>query len=164
MKGKYTTANGRLSFEFEGATDRAIFAQLAEIQEVFEEAACGCCRSTSLRYEVREFDAYKYYKLLCTACGATLDFGQHKVGESLFPKRRDKDGNDLPNDGWYVYRAAGPDSATAGASPFDVHRKSIETARTIGELQLAWGRVPPDLAKVLAVEKDRRKEELSRQR
>jgi hypothetical protein len=45
------------------------------------------------------------YKLFCLACGATLDFGQHKdATQGLFAKRKDKDtGKRLPNRGWYVY-------------------------------------------------------------
>jgi hypothetical protein len=105
MRVKYQTANGRLTFEFESENDKKLFATLAHIQEIFEEAACGCCKSNRIIYDVREFDGNSYYKLLCEACGATLDFGQHKTGDSLFPKRFDKDAKaELPNGGWYRYK------------------------------------------------------------
>ena len=37
-------------------------------------------------------------------CGAVLGFGQHKKGGTLFPKRKDADGNWLENRGWYKYK------------------------------------------------------------
>lgn len=117
MKVKYVTGNGRLTFEFEAESDRKLFEHLAHIQEVFEEPQCGCCKSQRIRHEVREFDGNSYYKLYCDDCGATLDFGQHKQGGSLFPKRHDKDRHDLPNRGWYVYGEATTQKPVPQAAP-----------------------------------------------
>ena len=104
MKAIYKTKNDRLTFEFEGHTHKEIVTILEGIQEVFDESECGCCKSTKIRFDVREFDGNKYYKLLCEACGATLDFGQHKTGDSLFAKRFVKDTREpMPNRGWYKY-------------------------------------------------------------
>lgn len=105
MKVTYTTPNGRLSFEVECATGKAAFEVVAAIQELFEEEACGCCKSAHIRCDVREISNNKYFKLLCNSCGATLDFGQNKDGKGLFVKRYDKDTKDrLPNNGWYIYQ------------------------------------------------------------
>lgn len=106
MKVKYVTANARLTFEFESENDKTLVNHLAHIQENFEESTCGCCKSDKIRFDVREFDGNTYYKLLCDACGATLDYGQHKNGNTLFVKRFVKDTRDpLPNRGWYRYKA-----------------------------------------------------------
>lgn len=106
MKVTYASASGRLKFEFESENDKKLFSTLAHIQEVFEETSCGCCKSERIRNDVREFDGNFYYKLLCDDCGATMDFGQHKTGDSLFPKRHDKETKELlPNRGWYHYKA-----------------------------------------------------------
>lgn len=104
MKVQYKTGNGRLTFEFESESDKTLVTSLAHIQEIFEEPECGCCKSKLIRYDVREFDGNRYYKLLCEACGATLDFGQNKQGDTLFVKRFEKETrNPLPNKGWYKY-------------------------------------------------------------
>ena len=104
MKVRYQTANARLTFEFESENDKTLVTNLAHIQELFEETCCGCCKSDRIRFDVREFDDFVYYKLLCDACGATLDFGQNKTGNTLFVKRFEKDSREpLPHRGWYQY-------------------------------------------------------------
>lgn len=103
MKVTYTTANGRIQIEAEAASAKAAFEVVAGVQEVFEEPCCGLCKSTSIRFDVREFDKNKYYKLVCLACGGQFDFGQHKEGGGLFPKRRGEGKELLPNGGWYIY-------------------------------------------------------------
>ena len=104
MKVTYTTPTGRLTFEMELASGKQAFEVVAAIQELFEEADCGCCQSKNIRCDVREYDQNKYYKLCCNDCAAQLDFGQKKDGKTLFVKRRDKEGQDLPNRGWYIYQ------------------------------------------------------------
>ncbi len=105
MKFKYITGNGRIEFELEAATPKAAFEAIAAAQEVFEEADCGCCGSPAIRFEVREFDSNKYFKLVCGACHAQLDFGQNKDTVNIFPKRFDKDTKKpLPHRGWYVWQ------------------------------------------------------------
>jgi hypothetical protein len=104
MRVTYTTPNGRLRFELEVSTGEQAFEVVAGIAELFEEPGCGLCDSKRIRHEVREFDGNHYYKLLCTDCGATVDFGQHKDGKGLFLKRRNKDNQPHPNRGWYRYR------------------------------------------------------------
>jgi hypothetical protein len=102
---KYTTADGRMTFEFDATSPKDVFAQLAEIQDVFEERSCGSCCSERIRFDVREFDGNSYYKMVCRDCAAQLDYGQHKTGDGLFPKRHQKDTRDpLPNGGWYHWQ------------------------------------------------------------
>src|ERR1022692_1171417 len=118
MKVSYVTANARLTFEFESENDKTLVTQLAHIQEVFEEETCGCCKSERIRFDVREFDGNFYYKLLCDDCGATLDFGQHKTGDTLFVKRFEKDTREaLPNRGWYQYGKSPEPTPTKPATP-----------------------------------------------
>lgn len=104
MKVSYTTANGRLTFEIEVTTGKQAFEVVAAVQELFEEPACGLCKSALIRCDVREFDNNKYFKLVCNACGGQIDLGQHKDGKGLFVKRLDKDTKKpLPNRGWYIW-------------------------------------------------------------
>jgi hypothetical protein len=120
MKCKYTSANGRLSFEVEADTQKAIFQKVADLQEVFEaDEACGCCGSDHIRFRVRQSESRAtgakcdYYELHCHACGARLSFGQHQSGGTLFVKRKDGDGKPLPNRGWYIWQP-GDDEASQG--------------------------------------------------
>lgn len=107
MLVRYTAPNGRLTFEVEVTTAKQAFAVVAAVQELFEEKECGCCQSEHIHCEVRTHDTNEYYKLVCTACGATLDFGQKKDGKGLFVKRKDKDLAALPNRGWYIWQPSG---------------------------------------------------------
>lgn len=108
MKARYTSPDTRLTVDFEAAGVKEIFESLAGLQEVFEEPACGCCKSTRIRCDVRTPQTFKYFQLICGDCGARLDFGQSKDMLRLFAKRTDKHGEPIPNRGWYVY--TGPDS------------------------------------------------------
>jgi hypothetical protein len=49
---------------------------------------------------VRENDGNEYYELRCTDCGAKMAFGANKKGGGLFPRRKDTEGNWLPDNGW----------------------------------------------------------------
>lgn len=100
MEAQYKTRDGRLVIKVEAEHQKGLFKELAAAQEVFEsEAECGCCRSKELRFRVRVVDENEFYELACN-CGARFEFGQHKKGGSLFPKRRAEDGTALPNRGW----------------------------------------------------------------
>lgn len=95
--------NDKLTFELEGEGQKEIFKELATIQEIFSEEKCGLCSSENIRFVVRNVDGNDYYELRCIDCGAVLAFGQHKKGGTLFPKRKDDDGNYMPNKGWHKF-------------------------------------------------------------
>ena len=96
-------ANDKLQSELEASGQKEIFKELALIQEIFSEPKCGMCGSTNLKFVVRNVDGNDYYELRCADCGAILAFGQHKKGGTLFPKRKDDNGNYLPNNGWHKW-------------------------------------------------------------
>lgn len=100
MKLTYTTANKRITAEFDADTQRELFTQISKFQEVFEETKCGKCGSENLKFVVRTVDDNEYFELRCLDCGAKLSFGSMKKGGGLFPKRKDADGNWLPDGGW----------------------------------------------------------------
>ncbi len=101
MKVQYKTRDGRCLFEVQAETPKELFKGIAQIQDIFEaDTACGCCASTNLRYSVRTVDDNDYYDLQCSDCTASLSFGQHKKGGSLFPRRKEQGGAILPNRGW----------------------------------------------------------------
>lgn len=104
MEAQYKTKDGRLFIKIDAETPKELFKRIASVQEVFEaEAACGCCQSKEIRFQVRTVDKNDYYELKCS-CGARFQFGQNKEGGSLFPKRRDEAVAALPNNGWAKYQ------------------------------------------------------------
>lgn len=74
--------------------------ELGPYEEVFSHSTCGACGSTNVVNQVREVDRFTYYERSCTDCRARLQFGQHQTGHTLFPKKKDSEGNWLPNNGW----------------------------------------------------------------
>jgi translation initiation factor 2 beta subunit (eIF-2beta)/eIF-5 len=95
--------NDKLTVELDGSGQKEIFKELSLVQEIFSEGNCGLCDSTNLRFVVRNVDGNDYYELRCSDCGAILSFGQHKKGGTLFPRRKDDNGNYLPNKGWHKW-------------------------------------------------------------
>jgi len=100
MKIKYTNGNARIVAEMEGETQIDLFEQISSFQEIFDETCCGKCESERLRFVSRNVDDNLYYELRCLDCGAKLAFGTMKSGGKLFPRRKDKEGNWLPDRGW----------------------------------------------------------------
>ena len=96
---------GNLVIELDGEKQRDLFRAIASAQEVFGERACGKCGSQDLRFRVRRNrDEQEFFELLCLRCWAVLEFGCHKSGGTLFPRRRkgDEGGRQetLPDHGW----------------------------------------------------------------
>ena len=105
MKVTYTIGDGRLAIEAEGDTQKAVFTELARLQEVFDNVTCGKCKGTDIRFTVRTVDDNDFFEIHCTnpKCRARFALGQHKKGDSLFPQRKGKDGEWLPDNGWMRY-------------------------------------------------------------
>lgn len=102
MKAKYKV-NDKIEFELEAGGQKELFKELAVIQEIFGENVCGVCNQQDIKYVVRNVDDNDYFELRCNKCGATLSFGQHKKGGTLFPKRKNEDGGYMDNRGWYKW-------------------------------------------------------------
>jgi hypothetical protein len=127
MKAHYKTSNGRMTFEVEGESPKALFKKIALVQEIFEsDTECGCCKSVHIRLRSRQVDDFEFFELSCTECFARMQFGQNKKGGGLFPKRKDEDGNWLPNHGWSKYVKPGtekinqePEDARANRADLD---------------------------------------------
>lgn len=107
MKAHVRLQGGRLVIEVEGATQKALFEQIAKAQEVFEaDQKCGICDSEMppiLR--VRHRKSFTFYEMKCVQCRAVLEFGQIKPGAAgaegdLWPKRVDDQGRPLDFRGW----------------------------------------------------------------
>ncbi len=109
--------NDKLTLKVDGTTQKELFEKVAEVEkwsEVFGIEKCGVCGCKNIKLQTREAadkkkqtKMYTFYELVCQGytkdkerCYAKLQFGQHSEGGTLFPKRKDDDGNYLPNGGW----------------------------------------------------------------
>jgi hypothetical protein len=98
------SGDGRFEVEVDGKDTKDCFAQIASSTEVFGNSVCGACDSTRTIPIVREHDGNHYHEMKCMDCGASLAFGQKKQDQSLFPKRKGKDGSYLENGGWLRWK------------------------------------------------------------
>lgn len=99
--------NPTLTFELEASDQKDLVEKLAQIQEVVAHE-CGKCGCKEITYQVRVVDDNKYYEAKCTKCYATLSFGAHKKGGTLFPKRYTEEEGEkvfLPSNGWTKWDA-----------------------------------------------------------
>lgn len=102
---KLKIKNGNLELEAEGTNHKEVFRELAAgWEEVFAPEPCGLCKKTIIRLRVRNVEKnkkkYEYFEKVCLSCGARLSYGQHQEGGTLFPKRKDADGNIMEGRGW----------------------------------------------------------------
>jgi MinD superfamily P-loop ATPase len=99
--------NDKLIIKFDGANQKEVFQNLAQLGEVFSISECGACGSKDIRHAVRTVPSGKqvftYYELHCQKCRARLSFGQSTDTVTLFPKRKDDEGKYLDNGGWTKY-------------------------------------------------------------
>lgn len=98
MKAKFKTE--RMEIEVEGKDIKAIFDEMAQSQEVLLNTTCGSCDSTNVIMSMRTVQGNTYRCFACKDCGCELNLGQRKIDGALYPRRKDKDGNWLPNGGW----------------------------------------------------------------
>ena len=88
MEAQYKCRNGRLLIKVEAGDQKTLFKRIAEAEQIFDAATeCGLCKATNLSYLARTVkDGSEYYELICRSCHATMSFGQHRNGNTLFPK------------------------------------------------------------------------------
>lgn len=88
MELTYRSRDGSMIFKLAGVSQKDLFREVAQVQDVFEaDTSCGLCSCEVLRFAVRTVDANTFYSLKCMACSAELQFGQHKNGQTLYAKR-----------------------------------------------------------------------------
>ena len=104
---KVTYKSGKYNVEVEGGI-KEIFEQLATFDSVFGNAKNKANGSENIGYRVREVDGNKYYEMYDRDTYHTLKFGQTKKDGSLFPRRKDADGNWLDDGGWTKYNPDAP--------------------------------------------------------
>jgi len=96
--------NDQITITEEADTQADAFKVVSAIHEVFGVSECGACKST-VYPRVRVVEGNSFHEMVCTntKCRAVLAYGQAKKGGGLFPKRKDKDGAWLTNNGFVKY-------------------------------------------------------------
>ena len=108
MKANYKVSD-KLIFTVEGETQKDIFRQLSEIDEVFSNQTCPLSKggdpSDNVRFSVRKVEDNEFFEMRCLDPPfARKSFGQHKGSKgTLFPRNKDKEGNWIDHNGWYVW-------------------------------------------------------------
>lgn len=94
---------GNLVFELDATDEKQLFTKLGHLQEIFDQT-CGKCGSQDIQWVTRVVESgkksYTYFEARCKSCRAKLSFGVRQEGGELFPKRKDDEGNYLPDSGW----------------------------------------------------------------
>ena len=105
MKVTYNT--GKVTIEAEGSTTD-IFEQLAAFDSVFGNCVNKANGSENIGFRHREVDGNHYYEMYDKDTFHVLKFGKTKKDGSLFPRRKDADGNWLDDGGWAKYDPNAP--------------------------------------------------------
>ena len=87
----------KCQLEAEVETVKDMFRVIGDFSTVLSETNCGSCNSERIVMGHRIAKGYDFYELECADCHCRLSFGQHKEGETLFPKR------DKGKNGWHRY-------------------------------------------------------------
>ena len=99
---KVTYKTGKFTIEAEGSTTE-VFEQLASFDSVFGNCVNKANGSENIGFRHREVDGNHYYELYDKETFHVLKFGKTKKDGSLFPRRKDADGNWLPAGAWAKY-------------------------------------------------------------
>ena len=109
---KVTYKTGKFTVEAEGSTTE-IFEQLAAFDSVFGNCVNKANGSENIGFRHREVDGNHYYEMYDKDEFHVLKFGKTKKDGSLFPRRKDADGNLLDNGGWNKYDPNAPQVKSA---------------------------------------------------
>lgn len=117
----------RTQIEFEASNPKEAMEAMSAFSEIFSESACGKCKSDKIYHSVSTHGDYTYYKLRCSACNATFDFGQNKDMTSLFAKRAPREQGDAGVRGWYNWQSGDDHQQQSASQP--VQRQPVPSGR-----------------------------------
>ena len=109
---KVTYKAGKFTVEAEGSSTE-VFEQLAAFDSVFGNCVNKANGSENIGFRHREVDGNHYYELYDKDTFHVLKFGKTKKDGSLFPRRKDADGNWIDNGGWTKYDPNAPEVKSA---------------------------------------------------
>ena len=112
---KVTYKIGKFTVEAEGNTTE-IFKQLASFDSVFGNCVNKVNDSENIGFRHRVVDENDYFEMYDKDTFHVLKFGRTKKDQSLFPRRKDADGNWMPDGGWSKYDPNAP-AVKSNATP-----------------------------------------------
>ena len=112
---KVTYKTGKFTVEAEGTTTE-VFEQLAAFDSVFGNCVNKANNSENIGFRHREVDGNHYYEMYDKETFHVLKFGKTKKDGSLFPRRKDADGNWLSDGGWVKFDPNAP-AVKSNATP-----------------------------------------------
>jgi hypothetical protein len=100
---KLSTTIGNYTVEVEGASSEELFDNMAEMSELLSCGShCGKSGATDTIMRKRTSGDYVFYEWYCVSSGAALALGRTKAG-GFFPKKKSKEGDYLPDNGWQTW-------------------------------------------------------------
>lgn len=100
---KLTTTIGNYTVEVTGENAEELFSNMAEMAELLSCGVhCGKTAATDTIPVKRVNGDYTFYEWRCVSSGASLALGRRKDG-GFFPKRKSKEGDYLPDNGWQTW-------------------------------------------------------------
>jgi len=111
MKARLELYHG-LSFEFESNKLQDILKEISNIETSIGWELCGKCKSNNTFPNYRQVGSDDFYEIKCRDCGAVLQLGTHKEGQTLYKKKMKTDAKGkavktddgkaeyLPDGGW----------------------------------------------------------------
>lgn len=124
MEVKYRSACGRFEVMFDEKDQQGLFDRIASFQEIFEDDTNTVIDSVEvpvadIRYRVRTNDGNEFYEKVYAGSNPKLfgykkAYGSSKENKgSLFPQRKDKEGNYYKNNGWHKWEGGQQSSPQA---------------------------------------------------
>lgn len=100
---KLSTTIGNYTVEVEGDNEEELFSNMASMAELLSCGVhCGKTSATDTIPVKRVNGEYTFYEWRCVSSGASLALGRRKDG-GFFPKRKSKEGDYLPDNGWQTW-------------------------------------------------------------
>jgi len=99
---------GRIEVTVEAENIEKAFEELSHAGEAFGSTICGACGVEDTAFITRKNGKYTFHEIKCRECNATLAISKQTDTGVMYPRRRDKEGNRLENNGWEVYRPSAP--------------------------------------------------------
>lgn len=107
MKVTYIVKNKNLKFEFEAENHQAVWKELSQIQELYDDMTCKKfdMETDNVRFVVRhDAEENDYFELRAMEpgklYGCRKKFGVTKKEKALFPKLKDENNEYYPDGGW----------------------------------------------------------------
>lgn len=113
MELNYTSSDGKYCVKFVEQDNQSMFERIASFQEIFESDTNVVINNKSvprsdIKLRVRGSGENKFFEMYYCGpdkelSGYRLDFTCGQNRDVIFPRKKDRNGNIIENNGWYKY-------------------------------------------------------------